>query len=134
LVSCVRTQAACSDGASSWTRYAWRWLADPGRQAKPLELACEAAAAQRRLVRADVDDDRLIAPLLPRLEQRWGNRRVAQEHVAEEVGLGRGHGEAVGAERGRLAQAERADQQLMPDQALQEALRPAEEVRARMHA
>ena len=48
--------------------------------------------------------------------------------------LGRGHGEAVGAERRRLAEAQRADQELVPDQALQQALRPAEEVRAGVHA
>src|SRR3954466_15091711 len=45
LVSCVRTQAACSDGASSCTRYAWRWLGLPRRgQLHQVRLALAGAA------------------------------------------------------------------------------------------
>jgi hypothetical protein len=74
------------------------------RRAQALDLAGEAATAQG-IGRADIDDHGLVTPLFPGLEQRRRDRSVAQEHVAEEIGLRRGHGETIRPEGGRLAQA-----------------------------
>src|SRR5882672_6437704 len=68
------------------------------RRAEALELAGEAATTQRRISRPNVQDDRLVAPLFPGLEERRRHRGVAQEHVAEEIRLRRGHREAIGTE------------------------------------
>jgi len=58
---------------------------------------------------------------------------LLQERLAENLLLRRDHGKTVGAHRRRIAAAQRADQHFMRDQALQQTLRPAEEVRALIH-
>src|SRR6185436_3508629 len=65
--------------------------------AEALDLALEAARADLG-GGAEVEHHRLIAALLPGLEEGRRDGGVAQEQVAEEVRLRRGHREAVGAE------------------------------------